>query len=84
MTKEECREIHPYPDTYNAMTQYYFSYQMDLYKLGILYVTDIQQSNEQSNFFPELQLIRMVSTLTCILQGQKPVPVWRRVDPHMG
>lgn len=41
MTKKEYREIHAHPDTYYAMTQYYFSYQMDLYKLCILYVAYI-------------------------------------------
>lgn len=38
MTKKEYREIHAHPDTYYAMTQYYFSYQMDLYNLCIYYM----------------------------------------------
>lgn len=46
MTKKEYREIHSHPDTYFAMTQYYFSYQMDLYKFCTLHVADIQQSRQ--------------------------------------
>lgn len=49
MTKKEHREIHARPATYFAMTQYYFSYQMDLHKFCTLHVADIQQSKQWNN-----------------------------------
>lgn len=84
MTKKECRGIHPYPDTYNAMTRYYFSYQMDLYKLGILYVTDIQQSDEQSSFFSWTSTHQGGEYIDLHFAGTKTSAKVEMVDPHMG
>lgn len=39
VTKKERRGIHTHPDTRYAMTHYYFSYQIDLYKLCVLYMS---------------------------------------------
>lgn len=55
------------------MTHYYFSYQIDLYKLCVRYVAYIYRLTQRNHFYPELGLVKMEHMLTHILQGQDPL-----------